>query len=97
MKNRVEELAHIVWADKVKWLAAAIPDTNGLLINTVHKSMPKALQKVIGSGHTTWSLFCSAIHTATVTQIAEAKEEEKEAQDLKEQVRKLQELHETSA
>ena len=75
MTNGVEELAHVVWADKVKQLATAIPDANGLLINTGCKSMPKALQKVTGSGHTTWSLFCSAIRTATVTQIAKAKED----------------------
>jgi hypothetical protein len=97
MMNGVEELAHVVWADKVERLAAAIPDANGLLINTVHKSMPKVLQKVTGSGHTTWKSFCSAVRAATVNQIAEAKEEEKETRDLKEQVRKLQELCEVSA
>ena len=95
--NGVEELAHVVWADKVERLAAAIPDANGLLINTIRKSMLKALQKVTGSGHTTWKSFCSTVRAATVTQIAEAKEEEKEARDLKEQVRKLQELREASA
>ena len=52
--NGVEELVHVIWADKVERLAAAIPDANGLLINTIRKSMPKALQKVTGSGHTTW-------------------------------------------
>jgi hypothetical protein len=95
--NGVEELAHVVWADKIERLAAAIPDANGLLVNTIRKSMPKVLQKVTGSGHTTWASFCSAVRAATVTQIAEAKEEEKEARDLREQVRRLQELRETSA
>jgi hypothetical protein len=31
----VEEFTHVVWADKVEQLAAAIPDTNGLLIGAV--------------------------------------------------------------
>ena len=31
----VEEFMHVVWADKVECLAAAIPDTNGLLISAV--------------------------------------------------------------
>jgi hypothetical protein len=95
--NGVEELAHVVWADKIERLMAAIPDANSLLVNTIRKSMPKVLQKVTGSGHTTWASFCSAVRAATVTQIAKAKEEEKEARDLQEQVRRLQELRETSA
>jgi hypothetical protein len=75
---------------------AVIPDANGLLISSICTSMPRVLQKVTGSGHTSWAAFCSAIGTATLAQIAEAKEEEKEAQDLREQVKKLQELHDTS-
>ncbi|KAF8224250.1 hypothetical protein L208DRAFT_1157379, partial [Tricholoma matsutake] len=59
--NRVEELAHIVWADKIERLAAAIPDANGLLVNSICRSMPKVLQKVTGSGHTTWASFCNAV------------------------------------
>jgi hypothetical protein len=93
--NSVEELAHIVWVDNIEWLMATIPDTNGLLIRSVSKSMPRVLQKVTRSGHTTWAAFCSAVCTATLTQIAEAKEE-KEAWDLREQVKKLQELCDTS-
>jgi hypothetical protein len=56
--NSMEELAHVVWADKIERLTASIPDVNSLLISTVHKSMPKVLQKVTGSGHTTWATFC---------------------------------------
>jgi hypothetical protein len=88
----VEEFAHVVWADKVERLAAAIPDMNGLLIGAVRKVMPKVLQKVTGTGHMDWASFCKAIRMVTLTQIEEAKEEEKEARDLCEQVRKLQEL-----
>jgi hypothetical protein len=93
MMNSVEELVHVIWADKIEWLAATIPDTNGLLISTVHRSMPKVLLKVTDSGHTNWAMFCMA----TLAQIIEAKQEEEEACNLKEQVRKLQELHEMSA
>jgi hypothetical protein len=89
----VEEFAHVVWADQVEWLAAAIPDTNSLLIGAVRKAMPKVLQKVTRTGHTDWALFCKAVCMVTLMQIEEAKEEEKEARDLCEQVRKLQELH----
>jgi hypothetical protein len=78
----VEEFTHVVWADKVKKLAAAIPDMNGLLISSTRKAMPKVLQKVTGSGHTDWASFCSTICKATLAQIEEVKEEEKEAQDL---------------
>jgi hypothetical protein len=93
---RVEEFAHIVWADKVEKLAVTILDTNSLLISSTWKVMPKVLQKVTGSRHTNWVSFCSAISKATLAQIEEEKEEEKEAQDLREQVRKLQELCNTS-
>jgi hypothetical protein len=41
--HRVEEFAHIIWANKIEKLAAAIPDTNGLLISSTRKAMPKAL------------------------------------------------------
>jgi hypothetical protein len=58
--------------------------------------MPRVLQKVTRSGHTSWAAICSAVRTATLTQIAEVKEEEKEAWDLREQVKKLQELHDMS-
>ncbi|KAF8229649.1 hypothetical protein L208DRAFT_1285640, partial [Tricholoma matsutake] len=67
----VEEFTHVVWADKVEHLAAAIPDTNGLLIGAVRKKMPRILQKVTGSGHTDWAMFCKAVRTATLSQIDE--------------------------
>jgi hypothetical protein len=54
--------------------------------------MPKALQKVTGTGHTTWTAFCNAIRTATLTQIEEAKEEEKEAKHICNELKRLQEL-----
>ena len=80
MKNNgVEEFAHVIWADKIDRLAVAIPDTNGLLIGNVWKTMPKVLQKVTGLGHNNWMTFCKVIHTATLSQINEVKEEEREA------------------
>ena len=88
----VEEFAHVVWADKIEKLAAAIPDTNSLLIGSIQKAMLRVLQKVTESGHTDWVSFCRAICTVTLAQIEEVKEEEKEAQNLKEQVRKLHNL-----
>ena len=94
--NGVEEFAHVVWADKIERLAAAIPDTNGLLIGNVRKTMPKVLQKVTGLGHTDWTTFCKAIRTATLSQIDEAKEEEREARHIREELKKLQGLRNTS-
>jgi hypothetical protein len=91
-KNGVEELAHVAWANKVERLAAAVPDTSSLLIANMRKHMPKVLQNITGSGYTTWASFCNAIHMATPAQIEDAKEEEKEARDLKEEVKRLQEL-----
>jgi hypothetical protein len=96
-KNGVEELAHVAWANKVERLATAVPDTSSLLIGNVRKRMPKVLQKITGSGHATWASFCNAIRTATPAQIEDAKEEEKEARDLKEEVKRLQELRNTPA
>jgi hypothetical protein len=93
----VEEFMHVVWADKIEKLAAAIPDSNGLLISTIKKTMPKSLQKVVGSGHKDWASFCRAIRTATLTEIEEAKTEEKEAQSLRDEVKKLQSLQSAAA
>jgi hypothetical protein len=92
----VEEFAHVVWADKVERLAAAIPDTNGLLIGAVRKTMPKILQKVTGSGHTDWASFCKAVRTATLSQIDEAREEEREARHVREELKKLQDARNTT-
>jgi hypothetical protein len=92
----VEEFAHVVWADKIEKLATAIPDTNGLLIGAIRKTMPKSLQKVVGSGHKNWAAFCAAVRTATLTEIEEAKAEEKEAQSLRDEVKKLQGLQSAS-
>ena len=54
--------------------------------------MPKVLQKVTGYGHTDWELFRKAIRAAMLTQIEEAKEEEKEARQVREELRRLQEM-----
>ena len=77
--NRVEEFAHVVWVDKIEQLAVVISDMNSLLIGNIWKTMPKVLQKVTGLGHTDWMTFCKAICMATLSQIDEAKEEEREA------------------
>ena len=74
MKNNgVEEFTHVVWVDKIEWLVVAIPDTNGLLIGNIWKTMPKALQKVTGLGHTNWMTFCKVIRTVTLSQINEVR------------------------
>jgi hypothetical protein len=72
----MDEFAHVAWANRIERHAAAIPDTQGLLISNVRKAMPKLLWKVAGTTHTDWTSFCSAICKVTLTQIIEAKEEE---------------------
>jgi hypothetical protein len=86
----IDEYAHIVWANRIERCAAAIPDTDNLLINKTRKAMPRALRKVIGTTHTDWASFCRAIHTVTLLQINEAKEKEIEARDLRNMVKSLQ-------
>jgi hypothetical protein len=88
----MEEFAHMAWANRIKRCAAAILDTQGLLISTVRKAMPKVLWKVTGTTHTDWTSFCSAIHKVTLTQINKAKEEENETHKLHEEVKSLQSI-----
>jgi hypothetical protein len=89
--NGVEEFAHVVWADKIQRLAAAVPDTNGLLIPTIRRSMPKVLRRVIGTGHTAWSAFCNAVRAVSLSEIEEARELENEQKQIREDVKKIQE------
>jgi hypothetical protein len=88
----MEEYAHVVWANRTERWAAAIPDTDGLLINKTWKAMPKVLWKVTGVTHTDWASFCRAICTVTLLQINEAKEKETEAWDLQKEVKNLQDI-----
>jgi hypothetical protein len=91
----MEEYAHVVWANRIERWAAAIPDTNGLWISKIRKAMPKVLQKVTQPTHTDWASFCKAIRTVMLTQINEAKEEEQEARNLRQEVKDLHDIYNT--
>lgn len=78
----VKEFAHVVWADKVDQLAAAIPDTNGLLIGADAQGTAK--------GNWNWvHQLDIVLQSHPYSDIDKVKAEKKEAWDLWEQVRKL--------
>ncbi|KAF8815484.1 hypothetical protein BYT27DRAFT_7249147 [Phlegmacium glaucopus] len=56
-----EELSHIVWADKVKRLAADIPDTNNLLVASTHRKLPMPIIKLIGLKLMTWKVLADTV------------------------------------
>ncbi|KAF8950516.1 hypothetical protein BDZ97DRAFT_1617781, partial [Flammula alnicola] len=93
-----EEQAHIVWADKVQRLAAAIPDTDGLLIGAVRRNLPAALKALVGDQHATWRSFCDAVHAIPLSLIREQQEAEKEKKEfrkMKEEMERLKRLQDT--
>ena len=75
----VEELLHIMWADKVERLAGAIPDDKGLLIAATMKAMPVVIWKLVDSKHQTWPAFCGAVRAISLTTLALAEAMEEEA------------------
>jgi hypothetical protein len=81
--------------NRIERRAAAIPDTDGLWISKIWKAMLKVLRKVTEPMHTDWASFCKAIHTVTLTQINEAKEEEQEAHNLCQEVKDLHDTYNT--
>ncbi|KAF8816015.1 hypothetical protein BYT27DRAFT_7078527, partial [Phlegmacium glaucopus] len=66
-----EELSHIVWADKVEWLAGEIPDTNNLLVASTRKRLPKPLLKLIGLKPMTWKELADAVRAITLEELME--------------------------
>lgn len=87
----VEEQTHVVWAHKIQRLADAVPDTGGLLINSVRSTMPTVLKHYVTSEHTSWSAFCDAIRAVSFTQIEEEQAKVKATQKLEESVRRITE------
>jgi len=72
----VEELSHIMWADKVERLAGVIPDDKELLIAATRKAMPVVIWKLVDSKHQTWPAFCGAVRAISLTTLVEAIEQE---------------------
>ncbi|KAF8962236.1 hypothetical protein BDZ97DRAFT_1920720 [Flammula alnicola] len=88
----VEEFSHIIWADKIGCLVKAIKDENGLLIPVVRCDMPRVLKLLVGTQHTIWPMFCTAVHAVSVTELLEHLEVEHEQRAIQEQVACLQAL-----
>ncbi|KAF5386720.1 hypothetical protein D9615_002120 [Tricholomella constricta] len=86
--NGVDELSHVAWADKVEKLANAIPDRDGLLINTTRQALPSAVRSMLGS-YDTWELFCGAVRALPLERIKERQEEEDEKARVKEELEAL--------
>jgi hypothetical protein len=89
MAAGVEEFSHIVWADKVEKLAADIPDTGNLLVDSIREKLPKAIRKLVGTKHTTWADFCKAVRELRPSEILEKVEEEREAAKIQQQLKTL--------
>ncbi|KAJ6580814.1 hypothetical protein B0H19DRAFT_1112477, partial [Mycena capillaripes] len=49
---------HKAWANTIRNLAAAIPDTHGLMIHDVWLNLPLNIQTHISENHMDWDLFC---------------------------------------
>lgn len=45
----IEELSHVVWANKLERVSKALKDDSGLLIPNVRRSMPRALKLLVGT------------------------------------------------
>ncbi|KAF5367849.1 hypothetical protein D9615_010567 [Tricholomella constricta] len=86
--NGVDELAHIAWADKVEKLANAIPDRDGLLINSTRQALPAAVRSLLGS-YDTWDAFCRAVRALPLERIKENQEAEDEKARVKEELEAL--------
>ncbi|KAJ7776514.1 hypothetical protein DFH07DRAFT_766712 [Mycena maculata] len=59
----VEDFAHVVWARKLRRIAADIPDAGGLFIGVVVEKMPLMMQDLPGPGtvFTDWAAFEAAV------------------------------------
>lgn len=91
-KDGVEEFSHVVWADKVQRLASALKDDSGLLIPMVRKSMPRSLKHLVGTQHTDWTSFCTAVRAVSITALEERLEVEEEARAIQATIARLEQL-----
>jgi hypothetical protein len=70
----VDELGHVRWANRVKALAKAIPDTNGLLVGAVRANLPAVLKEHIGGTFADWDSFTDAVCKVSLADIADSRE-----------------------
>ncbi|KAJ7674074.1 hypothetical protein DFH06DRAFT_753995 [Mycena polygramma] len=63
---------HRAWAETMHNLAAAIPDTHGLLIHNVWLKLPFNICSQISENHIDWDHFCDAISSLEVDEYADA-------------------------
>ena len=88
----VNEFSHVVWANKLEHLSKALKNDSGLLIPTVHKSMPRPLKLLVGTQHCTWTTFCNVAHKVSITKLEEKLEIEDEQCELLTTISHLEEL-----
>ncbi|KAJ7680770.1 hypothetical protein DFH06DRAFT_1164140 [Mycena polygramma] len=68
----LEKGTHRAWAETMRNLAAAIPDTHGLLIHDVWLKLPLNIRSQISENHVDWDQFCDAISCLEVGEYADA-------------------------
>ncbi|KAJ7614204.1 hypothetical protein DFH06DRAFT_1307650 [Mycena polygramma] len=68
----LEKGTHRAWAETMRNLAAAIPDTHGLLIHDVWLTLPLNIRSQISENHVDWDHFCDAISCLEVGEYADA-------------------------
>ncbi|KAJ7221902.1 hypothetical protein C8J57DRAFT_1253827 [Mycena rebaudengoi] len=63
--SMLKDCSHRAWAIRLGRLADAVPDTHGLLIQTVWESLPQIFRKIVARNHTDWDAFVQAIYCST--------------------------------
>jgi hypothetical protein len=77
-----EVYKYIAWADRVDQLATALGDTQGFLVSVMRDALPKALRNVIGTSHTDWTTFTTAVRNVSHTALQSAIDDENRLRNL---------------
>lgn len=75
-RGGVPVYAYIAWADRIEKMANSLGDTQGFLVSVIRDSLPKALRTAIGTSHSDWSTFTTAIRDLSPTTLRTAVEDE---------------------
>ena len=72
-----DELAHVLWADKILTLANDVPDPAGLLIPEVRRLLPEVIRERIETEFANWEDFTKAVKAISKSSIDDALEKTK--------------------
>jgi len=72
-----DELAHVLWADKILTLANDVPDPAGLLIPEVRRLLPEVIRERIETEFANWEDFSKAVKAISKSSIDDALEKTK--------------------